>query len=374
MPVAATDLVPPPQVLARRARLRYTCDDEEGIHRIVRAKRVTYQDASGHVIHDRRQLTRIESLGIPPAWTDVWICVSERGHLQATGRDARGRKQYLYHAEWHLHAGRTKFKKLRAFGEALASLRQQVARHLRKPGLPQEKVIAAVIALLDGTLVRVGNEEYAKANGSYGLTTLRDHHADVRGPTIHLQFKGKSGKMLEIDFRDQRLARIVRECQDLPGQQLFQYLDSEGDLHRLESADVNRYLRAVTGCPFTAKDFRTWKATVLVLERLLNEESARSATAARRAVSQAIRAAAEALGNTVTVCRKYYVHPQVTQLFLADKLARLCGSVPPPKRRLNSYEQLLLRLLRKLETWKGHSNAERAGIRFARALFGGELS
>src|SRR5690348_3219211 len=205
MRLVTTDLVPTPQVLARRARLRYTCDDENGIHRVRRAKRVIYQDSSGHVIRDRRQLARIQSLGIPPAWTDVWICASARGHLQATGRDARGRKQYLYHAEWHVHAGRTKFKKLRAFGQSLAGLRRQVARHLRKPGLPREKVIAAVIALLDGTLVRVGNEEYARANGSYGLTTLRNHHAQIRGQKIHLQFKAKSGKAREVDFHDLRV-------------------------------------------------------------------------------------------------------------------------------------------------------------------------
>lgn len=374
MRLATTDLVPPPHVLARRARLRYTCDEEKGIQRVTRAKRVSYQDSSGRVIRDRRQLARIRALSIPPAWTDVWICAEARGHLQATGRDARGRKQYVYHAEWHLHAGRTKFKKLRAFGQSLAGLRRQVARHLRKPGLPREKIIATVIELLDGTLIRVGNEEYARANGSYGLTTLRDHHAQIRGQKIHLQFKAKSGKTREVDFHGPRVARIVRKCQDLPGQQLFQYINGDGTPHRLESADVNRYLRAVTGQPFTAKDFRTWKATVLVLEKLLNTEPDLPSTTGRRAVSQAFRAAAEALGNTVTVCRKYYVHPQIPQLFLAGNLKQLCGPIPPAKRQLDSYELVLLRLLRKLESWKGRTKAEKAGIRFARSVFQGDLS
>src|SRR5205823_849022 len=199
---------------------------------------------------------------------------------------------------------------------------------LALPGLPRKKVVAAVIALLDGTLVRVGNEEYARANGSYGLTTLRNRHAKIEGPIIHLSFQGKSGKLRQIDFSDRRVARIVRACQELPGQLLFQYTDDDGQLHRLESADVNRYLQAMTGQPFTAKDFRTWKATAMVLAHL-HKIQPDSAAAARRAVMQALHEAAEALGNTVTVCRKYYVHPQVIDLFLNSQLQAACGSATP---------------------------------------------
>jgi len=322
----------------------------EGIHRVARGHAVTYVDSQGRQIRAASQLARIRSLRIPPAWTNVWICDDTRGHIQATGRDARGRKQYIYHQDWQAHTSRTKFSKLRAFGEALPRLRQQVTRHLALPGLPRQKVVAAVIALLDGTLVRVGNEEYARANGSYGLTTLRNRHAQIHGPVVHLKFQGKSGKLRQVDFYDRRVARIVRACQELPGQQLFQYSDDEGQLHRLESADVNRYLRAAaTGQPFSAKDFRTWKATAMVLARL-HKSPAPSITAARRAVAQALHETAFALGNTVTVCRKYYVHPQLVELFLEGQLAAACGrTAPRGGGRLQAYERLLLRLLRRLE-------------------------
>jgi DNA topoisomerase-1 len=307
-------------------------------------------DEGGRRLRDSAQLARVEALRIPPAWTDVWICSDERGHLQATGRDAKGRKQYIYHEAWQARTSRTKFNKLGAFGGSLTQIRQRVSRHLALPGLPRQKVVAAIIALLDGTLVRVGNEEYARANGSYGLTTLRNRHAEIHGPVVHLQFKGKSGKFRDVDFCNRRVARIVRQCQELPGQRLFQYTDEAGRLRRLESADVNRYLQSVTGRAFTAKDFRTWKASALVLERLLKLSAGPlTITEARRAVVQAYREAAETLGNTITVCRKYYVHPQIIELFLEGKLAAACGRATlRPRARQSASEQILLRLLTRL--------------------------
>jgi DNA topoisomerase-1 len=358
----ASAVVPPARELARRAHLHYSCDDGQGIHRVKKGRGFAYLDSAGRVVRDARELARIAALGIPPAWTDVWICTDNRGHLQATGRDARGRKQYVYHEAWSARSNSTKFEKLRLFGEALPHLRQQVSRHLALPKLTRKKVIAAVIALLDRTLVRVGNEEYARANGSYGLTTLRDRHARIQGPVLRLQFQAKSGKLRNIEFRDRRIARIVRQCQDLPGQQLFQYSDDAGVLRRLESADVNRYLPAVTGRAFTAKDFRTWKASALLLEALCEvSEVPSSPTEARRIVARALRQTAEALGNTVTVCRKYYVHPQIIELFLAGELDQACGGA---LRRagggLDAYEKLLLRLLNRLEHQRSRKPA-RAG-------------
>jgi len=347
--MAALKVLPPRQ-LARQARLRYSSDDDDGIRRVRRGQGFAYRDTRRRV-RSRETLARIRALGIPPAWTEVWICSHPRGHLQATGRDARSRKQYIYHAVWQAQASRTKFTKLRAFGESLPEIRRHVTRHLALKPLTRQKVAAAVVALLDESLVRVGNEEYVRSNGSYGLTTLRDRHAVIRGKNLRLRFLGKSRKEHEVELYSPRLARIVRQCQELPGQQLFQYRDSGGGLRQLESAEVNRYLRAVTGQPCTAKDFRTWKATALVLERLLEQDAAAlTATEARRAVAAAIREAAKALGNTVTICRNYYVHPQITELFLRGRLAATCGS---SRRRaggrLDACERLLLRLLRKFE-------------------------
>lgn len=338
--------LPTPKVLARRARLRYTSDESEGICRVRRGKSTSYLNGSGKAV-PQRQLRRIEALGIPPAWTDVWICGDARGHLQATGRDARGRKQYIYHGDWHIHTSRTKFEKLAAFGLALKDLRRQVRIHLRQRGLPRQKVTATVVALLDGTLIRVGNEEYARANGSYGLTTLRDQHAQIDQQVIRLRFKAKSGKLRQLDFFDPQLARIVRQCQDLPGQRLFQYCDDDGQLHRLESADVNSYLKQLTGQPFTAKDFRTWKATVLVLQRLSNAAAEPvSKTESQRLIRTAFREAADALGNTVTICRKYYVHPHVVKLFQQGRLHAACGRAPArPRSGLELHEHMLLRVL-----------------------------
>jgi len=340
----------PPRKLARQARLRYTTDEAEGIRRVRRGTGFAYEDAQGRRVSSPAKLARIRALSIPPAWTNVWICSEPRGHLQATGRDARGRKQYIYHQEWQIQTSRTKFTKLLAFGESLPKIRRQIARHLTLRKLTKTKVAAAVVALLDGTLLRVGSEEYVRSNGSYGLTTLRDRHVKIRGPQLRLRFLGKSGQEQEVEFQSPRIARIVRQCQDLPGQHLFQYRDDEGMLCRLESADVNRYLRSVAGRDFTAKDFRTWKATALVVERLSEQGAAAlTTTAARRSVAAAIREAAGALGNTVTICRNYYVHPQIIELFLSGQLTSGGKSNGRPTGRLDAAEQLLLRLLRKLQ-------------------------
>ena len=341
-----------PREMARRARLKYTSDDSPGIRRMPRGKGFSYLDEQGRQIRSRDVIARIERLVIPPAWTDVWICPHENGHLQATGHDAKGRKQYLYHARWQELASRTKFDKLRAFGEALPALRRQVRRHLSLEGITKTKVVATVVELLDRTLARVGNEEYVRANGSFGLTTLRNRHAKVNGTQVKLRFRGKSGKEHDIDLEDRRLARIVRACQELPGQELFTYQIGHRQFRRLESSDVNRYLQSLTGKPFTAKDFRTWKASALVLEFLhARSAEALTATQARRVVAEAIHSAAERLGNTVTVCRNYYVHPQMVEWFLRGELSAQCGRLPArPRKGLAPYEQLLLRLLKRSDT------------------------
>jgi DNA topoisomerase-1 len=342
--VTGKSILPPPRQLARRAHLRYTSDQQPGVRRVGKPPRFRYRDENGQRVSKRRQ-RQIRELVIPPAWTEVWICPHADGHLQATGRDARGRKQYLYHPAWQEQANQLKFSKLRQFGRALPKLRRQVARHLSLPKLSQTKVVAAVVEMLDQTLVRVGNEEYARTNDSFGLTTLRDRHAKVKGPELRLRFQGKSGKEHEVGLRDRRVAKIVKQCQELPGQQLLQYRTERGRFRRLESADVNGYLRRVTGLPVTAKDFRTWKATALVLEVLLQHAAeALTATEAKRAISQAIREAAAALGNTITVCRKYYVHPQVVESFLDGSLAT--AWLPArSQNRLQPAERALLRLL-----------------------------
>jgi DNA topoisomerase-1 len=337
--------------LARRGRLRFACDDKPGIRRVASGRGFRYVDAAQRPVRAAADLERIRALAIPPAWTDVWICPHANGHIQVTGRDAKGRKQYLYHATWQELASRTKFDKLREFGESLPKLRRQVARDLALPGLPRKKVIATVIQLLDRTMLRVGNEEYARANGSHGLTTLRDRHVRVRGAELKFRFEGKSGILHQVGMADRRLAKIVRQCQDLPGQELFQYQGARGVYRRVESSDVNAYLRNVLGQPFTAKDFRTWKATALVWSELQGRlDAALTEREAKRCVTRAIRHAAASLGNTLTVCRKYYVHPDVAELFLEGELAAYCR--PPIGKRargLAAHEQTLLVVLRRVE-------------------------
>jgi DNA topoisomerase-1 len=312
-----------PLAAARSARLIYLTDESAGLSRVRSRGGFRYLRA-GRPVKDRATLDRIVRLAIPPAWTQVWICPRPDGHIQATGRDARGRKQYRYHHRWREVRDRTKFGRMIDFARALPQVRQVVAADLRRGGFPREKVLATVVRLLEATSIRVGNDEYARHNGHYGLTTLRDQHVAVRGPVLRFQFKGKSGRQHVVDLHDRSLARIVRGCQELPGQRLFQYHDESGRRHAVGSGDVNDYLRAATGQDFTAKDFRTWAGTTLVAARLAACAEPPSATAARREVLAAVDAAAERLGNTRTVCRSSYVHPAVVDAFMEGWLR-----VPP---------------------------------------------
>src|SRR5436190_1573116 len=275
---------PEPQEAARAAGLRYVSDALPGIRRKQAGRGFTYVGPDGDRISDRASLARIKSLAVPPAWTDVWICPDPRGHIQATGRDARGRKQYRYHARWRAVRDETKYDRMIAFGEALPRIRRRTEMDLRRPGLPREKVLAAVVRLLEVTRIRVGNEEYARTNRSYGLTTLLDRHVTVAGPTLRFSFRGKSGVRHQVDLTDRRLAAIVKRCRDLPGQELFQYVDDDGRQHTIDSADVNDYLRQLSGADFTAKDFRTWAGTVLAARALRACPACASKTGARRAV------------------------------------------------------------------------------------------
>ncbi|MFO0965924.1 MAG: DNA topoisomerase IB [Gemmataceae bacterium] len=309
-----------PQASARRAGLRYVSDDTPGIRRVAAGKRFRYVDAAGKSVRDALTLARIRSLVIPPAWTDVWICPVENGHIQATGRDARGRKQYRYHPRWQEVRDETKYGKLVLFGHALPRIRKRLQKDLSLPGLPRDKVLATVVRLLETTLIRVGNEEYVRANGSYGLTTFRDEHARINGSTLTFSFHGKSGVRHSVDIRDPRLARIVKRSQELPGEELFQYVDENGDQHTIESADVNEYLRRIAGADFTAKDLRTWAGTVLAARALQEFEAFDSKTQAKRNIVKAIEEVAKRLGNTKAVCKKCYVHPAVLDGYLDGHL------------------------------------------------------
>ena len=318
--------------------LRFTTDGDPGIRRVRRGRAFTYLLPNGKRVSDGAILDRIRSLAVPPAYRDVWLCTDSRGHLQATGRDARGRKQYRYHPRWREQRDAAKFDRMLEFGDALRRIRRRVAHDLRKPGLPRERVLAAVVRLLEFTLVRIGNEEYVRANGSYGLTTLRDRHVNIHGATITFEFKGKSGIAQQVTVDDPELAQIVRRCADVPGQELFQWVDAAGGRHRIDSNDVNEYLRQASGGPFTAKDYRTWFATLEVLHTLRKcaaaarragrDPAKMSQRALKRMVGAAIATAAARLGNTPAICRKCYVHPQVLAAFADGRLGKLQAGTP----------------------------------------------
>ena len=304
---------------AADAGLRYVSDGMPGIRRRKSGKSFSYVDAAGARVRDPRQIARIKALAIPPAYSDVWICADPRGHIQATGRDVRGRKQYRYHPRWREVRDTTKFTRMVAFAEALPALRKAVDRDLGLPGLPRRKVLATVVRLLEWTCIRVGNEEYARTNRSFGLTTLEDRHVAINGSRMSFEFKGKSGKMHACDVSDRRLARIVAACQAIPGQELFQYLSEDGSRQAISSEDVNGYLQEISGTDFSAKDFRTWSGTVLaasVLHELGNAEDERQAKAN---YLMAIDRVAAQLNNTRTVCRKYYVHPALFEACVAGE-------------------------------------------------------
>ena len=344
-----------PLASAASAGLHYVSDDRPGIRRITAALGFRYTRPDGRPVRNPADLKRIRALAIPPAWKDVWISTDPKGHLQATGRDARGRKQYRYHSGWRASRDSNKFDRLEAFAAVLPAIRARTAAHVTRAGLSREKVLATVVQLLEKSLIRVGNDEYAKANRSFGLTTLRDKHVDVKGATLRFQFRGKSGKRHTVDVNDRRLARIVRQCRDLPGQELFQYLNDEGRVQDVTSSDVNQYLRDMTGADFTAKDFRTWAATVLAATAL--REQARSGGKAPASMAQAkkhvvcaIEAVAGILGNTPAICRKSYIHPAVLECYMDGSMTRKLKTALPASMRktaskLKADEAAALRLV-----------------------------
>jgi DNA topoisomerase-1 len=309
-----------PEETVVSAGLRYVSSEASGIERRRHGKGFTYLGPNGRTLRDRGEIDRIRKLAIPPAWTDVWICPDPDGHLQATGFDARGRKQYRYNAEFRALRESAKFEHIVVFAQTLPAIRERVRRDMARHGLPREKVLATVVHLLETTLARVGNKDYARENGSFGLTTLREPHVEVNGNQLKFRFKGKSGKVWNLKVKDRRVAKIVRACQELPGQQLFQYLDDKGEVQDITSSDVNAYLREISGREITAKDFRTWTATVMAATALDAAGPPETATAAKRTTRAAIAEVAERLGNTATICRKCYVHPAVIEAYAAGEL------------------------------------------------------
>jgi DNA topoisomerase I len=344
---------------ARSVGLRHVSDCEPGIRRVMGPLGFRFIGPDGRTIRQAAELKRIRALAVPPAWTDVWICRDSRGHIQATGRDAKGRKQYRYHANWHACRGETKFDRMREFATALPKIRAKTEADLARPGLPREKVLAVVVQLLEKSLIRVGNEEYARQNRSFGLTTLKDKHVDVRGSTVRFEFRGKSGIRHSVDVNDHRIARIVKQCRDLPGQDLFQYIDDDGHRCDVTSGDVNSYLKEITGQDFTAKDFRTWAGTVLCATALCELSIAESPAKAKKNVLKAVEAVAGVLGNTRAVCRQSYIHPVVMDAYLDGTTVRV-GRSPargrgPRKSALRPDEMAVLRLI--------EQRAERQGRR-----------
>lgn len=331
-----TPLHPDPADSAKDAGLRYVSHRGPGITRRQTADGFAYTRPDGMPVTDEKTHARIRGLALPPAYTNVWICPSANGHLQATGRDARGRTQYRYHPKWREVRDGSKYGRMAQFGAALPGIRARVDADLARRGMPREKVLAAVVRLLEETHIRVGNETYARENNSFGLTTLRTEHADVEAGTVHFHFRGKSGKTHAIDLRDPRLAKIIRRCQELPGEELLEWQDAEGGIHTVSSGDVNDYLRAISRQDFTAKDFRTWAGTVLAARTLAQCEPCQNKAQARRTVSAVIRDVARELGNTPAVCRKCYIHPAVLDAYTTGSLRQTLehaitdGTAPAP--------------------------------------------
>lgn len=314
--IAKLEVVTDPVEVAEEAGLRYVSDDQPGYTRKARGDDFEYFDTEGKRIRDEARLLRIRRIAIPPAYQDVWICPSANGHIQATARDARGRKQYRYHERWRDARDENKYDRMLVFGQALPKIRRQVKKDMGLRDLPRNKVLATLVHLLGRTFIRIGNEEYARENKSFGLTTMRNRHVDVKGTTLRFSFRGKSGVNHEIDVNDRRVAGIIRKLQDLPGQDIFQYKDETGEVRNVTSQDVNDYLREITGEAFTAKDFRTWAGTVLAAMALNAQGPGENKTQAMKNVKDAIAAVAKILGNTPTVCRKCYVHPVVLESYL----------------------------------------------------------
>jgi len=334
---------------AKEAGLHYVHDDRPGYTRRRVGNQFNYFDTEGKPIRDQQRILRIKWLAIPPAWTDVWISPSPSGHIQATGRDARGRKQYRYHDRWREARDESKFGRLAAFAKALPKIRRRVAKDIKLPGLPREKVLATVVQLLERTFIRIGNEEYARNNKSFGLSTIRSRHVTVRGAQLRFRFRGKGGQQHQVDVTDRRIAKIVSRCQDLPGQKLFQYVSDDGEIRDVASEDVNDYLRAIASEDFTAKDFRTWGATVLAAIALSVQGEFRSEKEARGNLKLAICAVATLLRNTAAICRKCYVHPAIVEAYLSGtQIAGLAEAVKPPDNvDLRAVERAILKFLRR---------------------------
>jgi DNA topoisomerase I len=349
-----------PADAARVAGLRYVCDENPGIRRRRSGKGFRYLEPDGAALSDARALWRIRSLAVPPAWTDVWICPSADGHIQATGRDARRRKQYRYHSLFREFRDSNKYAHVVAFAEVLPAIRTAVRAAMAQRGLPREKVLATVVHLLDTTLIRVGNGDYARHNKSYGLTTLKNNHASVDGSEVRFRFTGKGGKQWSVRLRDRRVAKIIRACQELPGQDLLQYVDDDGQAQRITSNDVNAYLRELTGQDITAKDFRTWAGSVLAAQALKDVPGFRSQAQAKRQIRAAVECVAKRLGNTVAICRKCYVHPELIDAYLDRSLAARmsaprAGISRRVRRELHPEELELLRLLRPRRAGNGRA-------------------
>ena len=349
-PIPAAPPADPAQA-ASAASLKYVSDEIPGIRRKKAGTGFSYIGANGKPLRDERTLRRIKSLVIPPAWTEVWICPDADGHLQATGFDARHRKQYRYHPRFREVREQTKYNRMLDFARALPGIRRRVAHDLKLRGLPREKVLAAVVKLLETTLIRVGNDEYAASNKSYGLTTLRDKHARIKGSTIRFEFKGKSGVEHDVDLTDPRLAQIVKQCQELPGQELLQYLDDDGTVCDIGSSDVNAYIRDIAGDEFTAKDFRTWAGTVLAAVALQELKAFDSQAQAKKNILAAVESVAKKLGNTKAVCRKCYIHPAVLESYVEGGLVQTLKQRTEEKlikglKSLKPEEAMVLTLLR----------------------------
>ena len=358
-----------PKDAAQSVGLRYVSDARPGIRRRKSGKGFRYTRVDGSRLSEPDVLRRIKALAVPPAWTDVWICPFAEGHIQATGRDAKGRKQYRYHARFREVRESTKYERVIGFADALPSIREQVEEHMALRGLPREKVLATVVHLLETTLIRVGNDDYAKENNSYGLTTLKNRHVAVEGNEVHFRFTGKSGKQWSLRVKDRRVAKIIRACQELPGQELLQYVDEEGHCQDVASTDVNDYLKEITGTDITAKDFRTWAGTVLAAMALNELESFDSAAQAKRNLRSAIEKVSARLGNTPTICRKCYVHPEVLNSYVDGNLVlefKLKAELRGPVGSLKPEEAAVLALLRD----RLAKESQRSGRSFKRAPSG----
>jgi DNA topoisomerase I len=374
---ALSDAVPPltaaidPVHSAKLAGLRYISDNSPGFKRRKGRRRFVYIDLEGKIIRDAEEIRRIDALAIPPAWREVWICTVANGHLQATGRDAKGRKQYRYHPRWREIRDQTKYDKMLAFAEQLPAIRRQVEKDLALPGLPRQKVLATVVRLLETGMVRVGNQEYARQNGSFGLATLRSKHVDVSGAKIKFEFKGKSGVQHSFNLYDQRLAKIIRRCQELPGHELFQYIDEGGERCTIDSADVNEYLRNVAGEHFSSKDFRTWIGTVLAATAL-TAIAAENSKPTKKNVTRAIEGVAKQLGNTTEVCRKSYIHPAVIESYQNGLLKEVFRSDATKSkgstRDLKPAERSIVILLNRTLRSGGYDKRESLGNKLQKSL------